>query len=80
MRSAVFDPTELSVTKGSSVTFSNTSTVPHNVVFDAPLDPAVVDIGQINSGATSSRTFNTSGTWNFHCTIHGGMDGKIVVP
>jgi plastocyanin len=80
MRAASFDPTSLNAAIGAVVVFDNSSTVVHDVVFDAPLSPGVADIGQINAGATASRTFTTAGTWNFHCTIHGGMTGKVVVP
>jgi plastocyanin len=80
MRASSFDPTELSVARGAVVTFNNNSTVVHDVVFDAPVSPGVTDVGTINAGVTTTRTFNTAGTWNFHCTIHGSMTGKIVVP
>lgn len=80
MRAASFDPVELNVTKGAAITFDNTSSVVHDVVFDAPKDPAINDIGTIQAGQTAVRTFGASGTWNFHCTIHGGMTGKVVVP
>ncbi|MEO7502610.1 MAG: plastocyanin/azurin family copper-binding protein [Gemmatimonadaceae bacterium] len=80
MRGISFDPSELNVTKGAAITFQNNSGVVHDVVFDAPLDPAITNIGVINSGSTTIRTFGTSGTWNFHCTLHGGMVGKVIVP
>ena len=80
MRASSFDPTELTVTKGAQITFENNSGVVHDVLFDAPKDPAIVDIGTIQNGQSTARTFNTSGTWNFHCTLHGGMTGKVIVP
>ncbi|HYN82175.1 MAG TPA: plastocyanin/azurin family copper-binding protein [Gemmatimonadaceae bacterium] len=79
MRSASFDPTELSVSSGAVVTFENTSGITHDVVFDAPISPGVTNIGTITTGSRT-RTFSTAGTWNFRCTLHGGMVGKIVVP
>jgi len=80
MRDASFDPSELSVTRGAIVTFENNSGVIHDVHFDAPVSPGVTDIGTINSGVTTTRTFGTAGNWNFHCNLHGGMVGRIVVP
>jgi plastocyanin len=80
MRGSSFDPTELNVTKGAAITFENNSGVVHDVVFDAPKDPAITDIGTIQNGQSTARTFGASGTWNFHCTIHGGMVGKVIVP
>jgi plastocyanin len=79
MRAASFDPAELSVSRGATVAFENNSGVTHDVVFDAPISPGVTNIGTITSGAVT-RTFTTAGNWNFHCTLHGGMNGRIVVP
>lgn len=72
-----FSPSVLTVTTGSTVTFSNNSGVAHNVVFDASA-PAGGDIGAISSG-TQSRTFSTAGSYPFHCTIHAGMTGSVTV-
>ena len=77
MRAASFFPTTLTVAKNTTVSFTNNSGVDHNVVFDAP--PAgLTDIGNIPSG-TATRSFDTVGTFNFHCTIHPGMNGSITV-
>jgi copper binding plastocyanin/azurin family protein len=77
MRAASFSPTTLTVAKGTTVGYQNNSGVEHNVVFDSQASGAA-DVGDITSG-TVSRTFNTSGTFAFHCTIHAGMSGSITV-
>ena len=77
MRAASFQPTTLTVAKGTAVSFQNSSGVDHNVVFDNAASGAA-DIGLISSG-TAVRTFNTAGTFAFHCTIHAGMIGSITV-
>src|SRR5438046_2054070 len=77
MRSASFSPTTLTVVKGTTVGFQNTLGVEHFVVFDSQASGAA-DIGDITSG-TVNRTFNTAGTFAFHCTIHAGMNGSITV-
>jgi hypothetical protein len=77
MRASSFQPTSLTVAKGTTVGFANSSSVEHNVVFDSP-SAGVADIGDITSG-TVSRTFGTVGTFAFHCTIHAGMNGSITV-
>jgi plastocyanin len=77
MRASSFQPTTLTVAKGTTVSFTNSSSVEHNVVFDSP--PAgLEDIGTISSG-TATRSFGTAGTFAFHCTIHAGMSGSITV-
>ena len=77
MRASTFQPTTLTVAKGTSVTFQNSSGIDHNVVFDNATSGAA-DIGLISSGSVV-RTFNTAGTFAFHCTIHAGMTGSITV-
>ncbi len=77
MRSSVFQPTTLTVAKGTTVSFTNNSAIDHNVVFDSP-PPGVSDIGLISSG-TQTRVFGTTGTFVVRCTIHAGMTANIVV-
>ena len=79
MGSASFSPSSITVSKGTTVTFNNNSNVDHNVVFDAPAPTGVADVGAIAYGSTATRTFGSAGTFNFHCTIHAGMTGTLVV-
>jgi plastocyanin len=79
MRAASFNPTSLTVANNTTVTFSNNSNVDHNVVFDPPLPAATANIGLISYGSVATRTFGTVGTYTFHCTIHNGMIGQVVV-
>jgi len=80
MLGASFSPTQLTVTTGTNVGFSNESGVIHDVVFDTPAPAGVpADIGTINSPSSVSRNFATAGIFNFHCTIHGGMNGRVTV-
>jgi plastocyanin len=72
-----FSPATLTVAKGTTVTFTNKSGVTHNVIFDTNA-PSGGDITSIDSGS-QTRTFATVGTSTFHCSIHAGMSGQIVV-
>jgi plastocyanin len=48
--------------------------VSHNVVFDDGVTSGLQDRG------TFSRMFNTIGTYNYHCSVHGlAMAGSITV-
>lgn len=77
MRASIFQPTSVTVARGTAVSFQNSSGVDHNIIFDAP--PAgVTDIGLISSG-TQTRTFGTAGSFALHCTIHAGMNATVVV-
>jgi plastocyanin len=77
-----FSPVDMTVNKGSSVSWTWQQGV-HNIVFDPPLSPGVDDIGAFSEGI-AVRTFTTTGTFPYHCTIHGGvgtgMHGTITVP
>lgn len=55
----------------------NDGSIVHNVTFDN-VAGAPANISDRNSG-TQPRTFNTAGTFTYSCTLHPGMDGKVVV-
>ena len=74
---ASFVPASVSITRNGTVTWNNTSAVTHNVTFTAATG-APQNIGDHTSGS-NSRTFNTAGTFNYRCTLHGGMDGAVTV-
>lgn len=69
-----FTPQSASVTKGTVVTWTNTAPGPHTVTFDGG-----PDCGQLAAGASVSRTFDTAGTFTYHCTIHPAMTGSVIV-
>ena len=73
-----FNPDSIMVPKNSTVTYSwNGTTVLHNVTF-AAVTGAPADIANRTSGS-QNRTFDTAGTFNYSCTNHIGMNGKVVV-
>src|SRR5258706_672524 len=74
MRASSFQPTTLTVAKGTSVSFQNNSAVDHNVVFDNAASGAA-DIGLISSG-TVVRTFNTAGTLALSFNIHAWVNTR----
>ena len=74
VNSNFFSPTPDTVSAGT-VTFSWASGT-HNVTWDS--GPAAF----ANSGDKSSGTHVVTvqaGTYNYHCSLHGGMTGRIVV-
>jgi plastocyanin len=70
-----FNPSSVDIAVNGTVTWNNTSTVEHNVTFAAPSIP---DIPNHMSGS-NQRTFPTTGTFAYQCTIHAGMTGTVVV-
>src|SRR5690349_4829021 len=61
-----FSPKTVAITKGGTVTWTFAKL--HDVTFDTNGSPA--NLGQHASG-TATATFPNTGTYNYHCVIHG---------
>jgi plastocyanin len=70
-----FVPNPSTVALGAVVTWSNTDSTTHDIVSDA----GVWDSGRVAGGDSYRFTFGTRGTYPYHCAIHPGMTGTIVV-
>ncbi|MCL6524645.1 MAG: cupredoxin family copper-binding protein [Thermoflavifilum sp.] len=70
-----FSPASLTVTKGTTVKWTNNDPVTHTVTDDN----GKFDSGNLTSGKTYSYTFNDTGTYHYHCSIHTNMKGTITV-
>ena len=72
-----FNPATITVTKGTTVKWTNNDNAPHTVTTtSAPVD---FDSGTKNKGDTFTQTFDTAGTYGYYCSIHPSMKGKIIV-
>ena len=60
-----FQPHNLDVTAGTTVTWTNNDTLPHSVTSDAK---GLFDSGPIQPGATFTYTFAQAGTFPYHST------------
>ncbi|MFA5953047.1 MAG: cupredoxin domain-containing protein [Candidatus Pacearchaeota archaeon] len=69
-----FNPIEINITAGESITWKNEDSVKHDVT----IDNGLFDI-DIEPGETFKFTFNETGTYNYHCDIHPSMNGIINV-
>ena len=80
MNALSFGPSTLTITAGTTVTWQNGSVATHTVTSDAG-SSLTYDSGNVGPGGTFSQTFNTAGTYNYHCTFHvaNGMTGTITV-
>jgi plastocyanin len=87
-----FEPATLTVAKGATVTWRNTSATMHTVTddpskagnkADAALPPGAQpwDSGNIDPGQTFQHTFDTPGSYKYFCTPHeaAGMVATITV-
>jgi plastocyanin len=75
LTSTAYNPNPVSVTVGTTVTWTNNDTTAHT----ATGDDGTWNSGTMLPGATFSRTFNTAGTFTYHCTIHPNMVASVMV-
>jgi len=71
----VFTPDTLEITAGTTVTWTNNDDIPHAVgAQDLSWKSHAMDTEE-----TFSHTFDKPGTYEYFCTLHPHMKGKIVV-
>jgi len=70
-----YSPTSLTVAVNTTVKWTNKDGTDHTVSSDSSL----FDSGHIPGGSTYSRQFTSAGIYPYHCNIHAGMNGNIVV-
>jgi plastocyanin len=70
-----FTPDDVDVAVGTTVTWMNTDSVAHTSTSNA----SGWDSGTIAPGRQFSFTYQTAGTFPYHCAIHPGMVGTVVV-
>jgi plastocyanin len=70
-----FVPGDLEISVGTTVTWTNTDSVGHTSTSNG----SGWDSGLIAPGRGFSFTYQTAGTFPYHCTIHPGMVGTVVV-
>jgi plastocyanin len=70
-----YQPSQLTVLAGQTVTWRNSGLGPHTVTADA----GQFDSGTLAAGTTFSYTFSAPGMYLYSCTIHPTMHGSVVV-
>lgn len=87
MKGFAFSPHILTIKAGTTVTWTNDDSVPHNVVSADSISLTAAPTSMFNSGtmspgATFSFTFSKAGTYYYVCTIHktiAAMHAEVVV-
>ena len=72
-----FLPPQVDIAKGGSITWQFASLV-HNVIWDGSATGTPDNIAT-TSNTTGVRTFTTSGSFAYHCSIHPSMVATVVV-
>lgn len=73
IKDSAFVPANISITKGSTVTWTQKDTIPHSVTGPG------FNSSQLKQGQTYNYTFNNVGKFNYSCLIHPAMKGYITV-
>jgi len=77
-----FEPPTLTVSKGTTVTWTNADSTLHTVTSGSPEagnSGTEFDSSYLAAGKTFQHLFNTAGTFDYYCTLHPYMKGKVVV-
>ena len=71
-----FAPNPTTMKVGQSVSWKNNDSITH----DATQDASKFTTGNVTPGATSTPiAMPTAGTFTYHCAIHPGMIGTLIV-
>src|SRR5262245_34518991 len=72
---AGYVPNPIAVSVGTAVTWTNNDSIAHTVTSNN----GVFNSGTLGPGQNFSFTFQSAGTFQYHCTFHAGMVGSVVV-
>lgn len=78
IQNMMFTPSQITITKGQSVTWTNNDSITHTVVDDLS-GTGGPSSGDIAPGQSYTFTFDKTGSFQYHCSIHPSMRGTIVV-
>jgi plastocyanin len=77
-----FNPTSITVPKGTTVTWVNQDSTNHEIVNDAQgttAQGALFTSNSLSKGASYSFKFDNAGTYPYHCSIHPSMKATVIV-
>jgi plastocyanin len=75
IRDFTFDPADIEVPAGSSVTWQNEDDAPHT----ATADDGAFDTGRLDQGGSGGVTFDQPGAYPYRCDFHPDMVGTVTV-
>ncbi len=71
-----FSPETLTVSVGDTVIWTNKDNSRHTVTSDSGSE---IQSGSLSKEGVYSHAFTKAGNYDYHCGLHSGMKGKIVV-
>ena len=73
IKNFAFNPAALTVKSGDTVTWTNDDSAPHQIKSTA------FNSDMLSTGQSFSFTFNQTGSYDYICSVHPSMAGKIIV-
>ena len=71
-----FKPAQINIKAGDLVIWTNEDPVSHTVESDSGSEISSLSLSK---GRSYSHTFETTGTYSYHCSIHPSMKGTVIV-
>lgn len=71
-----FSLSTLTIKRGDIVVWTNQDSTSHTITSDSGSE---LGSSPLSNGQAYSHTFNTIGTFDYHCSIHPSMKAKIIV-
>jgi plastocyanin len=72
-----FSPAELTVARGTRVTWTNRDDIPHTVTSRA--EPRVLKSPALDTEDSFAVTLDTPGAYHYFCMLHPHMQGTVIV-
>jgi plastocyanin len=69
-----FEPKTVTIKVGQTVTWTNQDSTTHTVTGDGGIDS-----DGLSKGKSYSKTFDTEGAFDYHCSPHPQMTGQVIV-
>ncbi|HEY3239722.1 MAG TPA: plastocyanin/azurin family copper-binding protein, partial [Acidimicrobiia bacterium] len=73
-----FSPAQVRIEPGDQVRWTNVGGQTHTVTSDHPAAEDF-DSGRLSKGEEYTHTFDTAGTFPYHCEVHSSMTGVVQV-
>jgi plastocyanin len=77
-----FDPNPIEINAGDSITWTNDDNEIHTVTSGSDEGPSIgteFDSGTLASGQSFTHQFDKPGTYEYFCSFHESMTGKVIV-
>ena len=76
-----FTPSSVVVSRGGSVTWVNDNPIAHDITPNNANQGGAWTARKVaaNTGTSFTFQFTSTGVYDYHCTLHSGMTGRITV-